>query len=154
MRGVGGADAELGIARTLDDEETGTLLTEAGQILGTLPYMSPEQLRGRHAQLDIRTDVYSLGVILYQVLGGRLPFDVATFSLPEAARVISETEAPPLSRLREELRGDLEIIVHKALEKDPERRYSTASELAADLRHWLADECSIATLPSAVFIRA
>src|SRR5690606_32158509 len=117
-----------------------TVETGAGGLVGTLPYMSPEQVRGDLAAVDVRSDVYTLGVVLHEVLSGRLPYEVGGRTVVEASRVIEEAEPTRLGRLDPSLRGDLETIVLKALEKEPERRYQSAAELGADLRRWLRDE--------------
>lgn len=143
---------DFGIARIADsDMAANTLRTATGQIIGTLPYMSPEQVSGDPGKVDSRTDVYAIGVILYEMLSGSLPHDLTKRSLPDAARVVQESSIPRLGTRDRTLRGDVETIVAKALEKDPERRYASASELAADIRRYLADQPIIARPTSAVY---
>ncbi len=142
---------DFGVARALDtDLETTTLHTDIGQLMGTVPYMSPEQAAGDSDDLDTRSDVYALGVLSYQILAGRLPYDVADKMVHEMVRVIQEEEPTPLSSINRFFRGDLDTIVAKALEKDKERRYQSASELAADINHYLHDEPVIARRAGAV----
>ncbi len=132
---------DFGVARvTGDDMRLTTMRTSAGEILGTLAYMSPEQVSGDPDRVDTRSDVYALGVILYELLSGRLPHDVSGRVIPEAARVIREEEPSSLAKFVPEHRGDLETIVAKALEKEPRRRYASAAEMAADVRRFLAHE--------------
>jgi tetratricopeptide (TPR) repeat protein len=114
--------------------------TAAGQVIGTLGYMSPEQLSGDQRSVDNRADVYALGVILYELLAGQPPLDLSSMSLTQAALAIREKEPTPLVRLNPRFKGDLTAITGKALEHDPARRYQSASELAADLRRVLANE--------------
>jgi eukaryotic-like serine/threonine-protein kinase len=95
--------------------------------------------------------VYSLGVILYELLAGRPPLDVRSTGVPEALRRVREEEPTRLGTLDRSLRGDLDTIVAKAMEKDPRRRYETAAELAADLRRWLADQPIVARRPSTLY---
>lgn len=143
---------DFGIARaTAADSGVATLKTEIGQLLGTLPYMSPEQAKGDPGAIDLRSDVYSLGVMLYELLSGRLPADFARTTVPAALRAIEEEDAPPLGSLDPALGGDLEVIAAKALEKDRERRYGSASELAADLARFSNDEPIVARPPSALY---
>lgn len=111
-------------------------MTVDGQVLGTPAYISPEQLRNPHA-VDGRTDIYSLGVILYELLTGELPFRGATGMLLDQV-MTTEPRAP--RRLNGRIPRDLETICLKCLAKDPPRRYATASVLAADLRRWLSGQ--------------
>ena len=140
---------DFGVARATDgDGPMTTMHTQAEQVLGTIPYMSPEQVGGRVDQLDTRSDVYSLGVILYEMLAGRLPHEIRGQNLVSAARVINEQPPAPLSTQNRALRGDLETIVHKGLEKDPSHRYQSVAALAADLRRHLNHEPIAARPPS------
>ncbi len=141
---------DFGIARlSSPGEAQHTELTQDGQMLGTLNYASPEQIDGR--TVDARADVYSLGVIAFQLLAGRLPHELEDTSLPAAARIIVEEDAPPLGDHDRTLAGDLEVIVGKALEKDPSARYQSASELRQDLRNFLADRPITARPPTALY---
>ncbi|HVZ93528.1 MAG TPA: tetratricopeptide repeat protein [Phycisphaerales bacterium] len=143
---------DFGIAKLVEGESKHTTFkTEMGQIIGTLPYMSPEQISGRAAVVDTRADIYALGCVAYELLGGRCAFETQGKSLPEAARLITETEPTRLGTLDRRLAGDLDAIVGKCLEKDPARRYGTAAELANDLRAYLANEPIKARPPSAVY---
>jgi serine/threonine protein kinase len=146
---------DFGLAHVTDtDIAVGTLLSTAGALRGTLPYISPEQVRGNPDEIDLRTDVYSLGVILYEMLTGRLPLEVRGLSLPEAARVICDNAPEPPPRAlgsRERLDADVVTIVLKALEKDPARRYQTASALADDIERYLSNQPILARPPSAVY---
>ncbi|MHC4826392.1 MAG: protein kinase domain-containing protein [Planctomycetota bacterium] len=142
---------DFGVARATDsDIQTTTLRTDIGQLIGTVPYMSPEQVAGDPNRLDTRSDVYSLGVVLYELLCGRLPHDLRNKTIPEAVRVIREEEPTPLSSVSRVFRGDLDTIVTKALEKETDRRYQTAAALAADVRHYLTDEPIVAR-PASTF---
>ncbi len=132
---------DFGVARATDsDMQRTTLHTDVGEILGTLPYMSPEQVSGDPTALDTRSDVYTLGVIAYELLAGRLPLDLSTRSLDEVVRIIREDEPSRLSSVDRTLRGDVETIVAKAMEKDKSRRYSSAEAMASDIRRYLVDE--------------
>lgn len=143
---------DFGVARATDgDIQLTTLQTEVGQLIGTLSYMSPEQVSGDSRLLDTRSDVYSLGVILYELSAGRVPYEVRNHSIPEAIRRIREEEPSRLSSIDTRLRGDIETIVAGALEKDKARRYQSAAELAADIRRYLCDQPIVARPPSAIY---
>lgn len=132
---------DFGIARAMDhDQGVTTVQTDIGQLIGTLPYMSPEQVGSNVAEIDTRSDIYALGVILYEVLAGKLPHDLKSRSIPDAARVIREEEPERLSAISKVFRGDIDTIVLKAMDKEKSRRYQSASELAADIRRYLAGE--------------
>jgi serine/threonine protein kinase/tetratricopeptide (TPR) repeat protein len=165
---------DFGIAKATAQKLTEDTLTEHRQVVGTLQYMSPEQAEGS-ADIDTRTDVYSLGVLLYELLTGSTPFDRQTIRAAmyeEVKRLIREVEPPrPSTRLSQSdmlaniaaqrrtapqrlgslLRGDLDWIVMKALEKERERRYETAAGLAQDVQRHLAGETVTAAPPSAVY---
>ncbi|MFN0152193.1 MAG: tetratricopeptide repeat protein [bacterium] len=139
---------DFGIAKAIDDAGAGASRTVDGQILGTPEYMSPEQARGLSDSIDTRSDVYSLGVVLYEMLAGRLPYaaqreSARTTPIIETLRAIREDTPRPL-RAGWPGKGvppaDLETILAKALEKDPERRYASAGELADDLERFLASQ--------------
>lgn len=143
---------DFGLARISEAGSSDhSLRTKTGQVVGTIPYMSPEQIAGDATRVDHRTDVYSLGVILYQFLTGRLPFASEETPLAEAARMIATHEAPRPSRADSSYRGDLDTIVLKALEKDIERRYATVEELADDVSRVLRHEPIKARPASALY---
>jgi serine/threonine-protein kinase len=119
-------------------DRAGSDLTAAGQVLGTPSYMAPEQAEGRVDRIGRRTDVYGLGTILYEILAGQPPFEGPS-TLEVLRKVREELPAPP-GRLCRSAPKALEAICLKAIAKDPEARYGSASELAADVQHWLADE--------------
>ncbi|MFT3683662.1 MAG: serine/threonine-protein kinase [Phycisphaerales bacterium] len=144
---------DFGVARaTANDLYVTTLQTSVGQMIGTLPYMSPEQVAADPDQIDTRTDVYSLGVVLFELLAGKLPHDVRNRPIPEAARVIRDEEPTRLGSVRRELSGEVETIVARAMEKDKSRRYGSAAELAADIRRYLAGEPIWAKRDSAFYV--
>ena len=129
---------DFGLARVTDCDVQATRQTDMGQLLGTLPYMSPEQVTADPSALDTRSDVYALGVILYELLAGKLPYHLS-HHLPEVVQTIQQVDPAPLSHVNRAYRGDIEIIVAKALEKDKARRYSSAADLAGDLQRYLED---------------
>ncbi len=131
---------DFGVARLVDTEHLATMQTDAGQLVGTIPYMSPEQVGGESKDLDIRSDVYALGVICYELLTGNLPYDVRGKTIVNAARVIAEEDPTRPGTNNRHLRGDIESILFKALEKDRARRYSSAAEFANDIRRYLRHE--------------
>ncbi|HMQ21342.1 MAG TPA: serine/threonine-protein kinase, partial [Planctomycetota bacterium] len=140
---------DFGIARILEDGvRDHSMLTREGQVLGTLAYMSPEQLLGETSAVDTRSDVYALGILAFEVLAGKLPIDVSSESWMRAARRI-ETEVPPrLRKLCPEAPRDLEIVIAKALAKLPEERYSSAFDLGEELQRVLDEEAILARAPS------
>ena len=141
---------DYGVARAMDLEKSlGADLTRTGEIVGTMRYMSPEQVRG--AELDARSDVYSLGVVFYEVLCGRSPYGEVQSDLASIAMAILEGPAVRPSLLEPDLSGDLEWVLMKALEKDVGRRYSTAAALADDFRRYLEHKPLVAGPPSATY---
>ncbi|MEM6674345.1 MAG: serine/threonine-protein kinase [Planctomycetota bacterium] len=128
---------DFGIARVRNPDLASDSTTEMGQIMGTLAYMSPEQISGQPEELDLRTDVYSLGVILYETLAGTSPYELRGLPLAEAARRIIEVEPIPLRSPQPDIARDLALIVDRALAKDKERRYGTAADLADDIDRYL-----------------
>ena len=128
-----------------------TIQTDVGHLIRTLQYMSPEQCAADPHDLDTRSDVYALGVVLYELLSDQLPYDVSNTPVFESTRVIREQRPTGLSAANATLKGDTETIVLKALEKDRERRYQSAAELVRDIRRYLAGEAIAARPPSIVY---
>ena len=146
---------DFGVALIADGEMPSARETRLGDLVGTLAYMSPEQVLADPSELDARSDVYSLGVVLYELLAGRLPFPISG-RLPEAIRAIREENPVPLGTMSRAYRGDLETgdletIVAKALAKDKTRRYDSAADLAADLGRYLTDNPILARPPSVIY---
>ena len=143
---------DFGVARATDADSNLTIESGVGQVVGTIPYMSPEQISAGSIDIDTRSDVYSLGVVLYELLTGSMPIEVRDRTIPDAARIISEQEPRPMSVFGPAFKGDLEVIVGKALEKDRTRRYQSASDLAADITRHLNDEPILARPPSRTYL--
>ena len=143
---------DFGIAHATGDTPLSTMMTEKGQLVGTLGYMAPEQLSGVAAEVTPLVDVYALGVLGFELLTGRLPCIVADLPVSKAIAMLAETDAPPASRFDSGLKGDVETILGKALETDPARRYESAAALASDLRRFLAHEPIRARPPSRTYL--
>ncbi|MBX3466838.1 MAG: serine/threonine protein kinase [Planctomycetes bacterium] len=138
--------ADFGLAKEVGRDGSG--LTVTGQVVGTPAYMPPEQAQGDLARIDRRSDVYSLGATLFELLTGRPPF--AASNAVALLRAVLEDEPPAPSTVRPEVDRDLETIVLTCLAKDGARRYDTCALLAEDLDRWLADEPIAARRPGAL----
>jgi len=143
---------DFGVAHvTAADLLTTSSRTQTGQLLGTLSYMSPEQITAHPSGLDGRSDVYTLGVILFELLAHRLPYHLEQLPVHEVARVIQQEEPSRLGSIDTLYRGDVEIIVGKTLEKDKTRRYASAGDLASDIRRYLRGEAILARPASVLY---
>jgi len=130
---------DFGLAKVGVSEAETPLMTLTGQFVGSLPWASPEQAEGEPAKIDVRTDVYSLGVILYQMLTGHFPYEVVGNMRDVLDRIMQAEPVRP-STLRRQINDEVETIVLKCLQKERERRYQSAGELGRDIRHYLAGE--------------
>ncbi len=143
---------DFGVARSTEgDLQITEVGTTRGQIVGTLAYMSPEQLAGDTDQIDTRSDVYAVGAIAYELLSGNPALDVSGRSLPDAILAVRDHAVAPVWSHDASLRGDLGTIVMKALDKDPDRRYSGASALGDDFRRVLRSEPIAARAPTTAY---
>ena len=144
---------DFGVARLVEaDVQVTTARQEAGVVIGTLPYMSPEQADGRTDDVDIRTDVYALGILIFEVLTGQRPYRLETRLIHEAVRLIHEQEPTRLGEINRAFRGDLELIVRKAIEKDKDQRYASAAALSDDLHRYLTNLPITAQPPSVWYL--
>ncbi len=141
---------DFGVARFLDAESQ-AVETAEGSIVGTLAYLSPELAGGNSESCDTRADIYSLGVLLYELLAGELPIPLDHLSVLESLQRIQVAEPTPLGAYDRRYRGDLETIVAKALRKDREARYLTVQQLAFDLECYLSEQPITARPPSAIY---
>ena len=146
---------DFGVALTVDGQGTSpTFVTQSGQVIGTVAYMSPEQMAGDSKAVNARTDVYALGVILYWLLTDTLPLPVRDRPLHEAVRIVQTEEPIRLRSVDPSISSELDNIVQRALEKNPDRRYSTAASLADDVRRFLRHEPVTARPPSTWYLAA
>jgi serine/threonine protein kinase len=130
---------DFGIAKILDAAQLGPEESDTGPLLAmTLDYASPEQVRG--LRITTASDIYSLGVMLYELLAGQKPYSVASKPLEEIVRVVCEEEPPAPASVNRALAGDLDAIIRKAIRKEAEQRYTSAEELSLDLARWLAGD--------------
>jgi eukaryotic-like serine/threonine-protein kinase len=149
---------DFGIAKLMHGaaglKHAAALVTSHGQVLGTLAYMSPEQLSGDSSQVDVRTDIYTLGAVLEEMLTGAPAVDIGRLDLPSAIRKIEQgrpergwRKGPPphLSR-------DLDVIIGKAMAMEPSRRYQSVTELAADIERYLESRPVLARRPGPLYI--
>lgn len=140
---------DFGVARAVDADQTDAdAQTRVGQIVGTAQYMSPEQFEADPNDLDTRSDIYALGVVLFELLSGSLPYTFGNSGVFEIARVVREEPATSLGTVLPGVDGEIELIVAKALEKDRERRYQSAFGLAQDIRRHLKGEAITARTTS------
>lgn len=132
---------DFGIARAVEgDDVDGGPHTSTGQLVGTLAYMSPERCAGDSAAIDVRTDVYALGVVGYELLSGRMPYDWENTPIVKQIRTILEEDPPFLGFINADCRGEVETIVAKAMSKERPRRYQSAAAFADDLKRYLAGD--------------
>jgi tRNA A-37 threonylcarbamoyl transferase component Bud32 len=143
---------DFGIAKVVGrDAVAMTIDADAARLMGTLQYMSPEQCDGRSGAPDARSDVYSLGMVLSEVLAGKPPYDVHGLSVPDAIRVICNPVRPRCESIAG-ARHDLSLIIARSIELDRARRYETAGDLADDLRRYLAHEPIRARPPGTLYV--
>ena len=134
---------DFGLAKIIEGDVSATNQAQAssqtGQFIGSLPWASPEQLEGKSGEIDVRTDVYSLGVVLFQALTGRLPYEVGV-NMRQAVENICRAEPPTPGSINAGIDGEVDAIVLKCLRKAKDQRYQSAGELARDIERYLAGE--------------
>ncbi|HSW45534.1 MAG TPA: protein kinase [Phycisphaerae bacterium] len=145
---------DFGLAKVTtraEDDDHAAGMTVVGQFVGSLPWSSPEQAQGTLEQIDTRTDVYALGVVLYQMLTGAFPYEVVGPARDVLNRIVSNEPVRP-STIRKEIGRDVEAIILKCLRKEPHRRYQTAGELGRDIERYLNGEPIVARSDSGMYL--
>lgn len=143
---------DFGVARVVESDLAGTMHTQAGELMGTLQYMSPEQLTGDSLQIDVRSDVYALGLILFEMLAGRPPIDLRGLAVLDALTRLRDGTPMRLNEAVASPQGDLDVIISKCLDREPGRRYQSVDDLADDLRRWLEGRPIRARDDSALYV--
>lgn len=139
---------DFGVARATDaDMKQAGGLTNYGQIVGTVQYMSPEQFNADPHDIDIRSDVYALGLILYELLSGNLPYSTSSDKIFDFATEVREGKTIPIGEKDSSFKGDIDAILQKAMNRDREQRYQSAYGLAQDIRRFINGDAVIATQP-------
>lgn len=139
---------DFGVARTTDaDMRQVAIQTEAGQLIGSIQYMSPEQFETDSHDIDTRSDVYTLGLVLYELLSGAMPYSTSSDKIFDFASEVRTGNKIPLGAQNRALSGELEAIVHKAMQRDREHRYQSAYGLEQDIRRFLAGDAVVARPP-------
>jgi hypothetical protein len=142
--------ADFGLAKMLLDDADANRISRDGDVAGTPAFMSPEQAAGKIGEVDTRSDVYSLGVILYELLTGRMPHDTTGTSFQVMKRIVEQDVRSPRSISRT-IDRELEALLLKALARDPNKRYAAAGELANDLDNYLSGDPLTAKKPTTVY---
>ena len=139
---------DFGVARATDtDMKQAGGLTNYGQIVGTVQYMSPEQFNADPHDIDIRSDVYALGLILYELLSGSLPYSTSSDKIFDFASEVREGKTIPIGEKDSSFKGDIDAIIRKAMNRDREKRYQSAFGLAQDIRRFINGDAVVATRP-------
>ena len=142
---------DFGLAKTMAGDAESACMTMTGQFLGSLPWASPEQAEAVPSKIDLRSDVYSLGVVLYQMLTGRFPYDIAGSMRDILDRILRSEPARP-STIRKQINNEIETIVLKCLAKERDRRYQSAGELGRDIGRYLSGQPIEAKCDSAWYV--